>query len=137
VTIAPAGEEVAGTVASSDPGGRVSGVANITVALASLKTADGQTIRLDASSFRADAQTTKGKDAAKVGIGAGIGAAIGGIAGGGKGAAIGAAAGGGAGTAAALATRGAAAEIPAESMLDFELKSPITITEASPGSLKK
>ena len=67
------------------------------------------------------------KGRTKVGIGAGIGAAIGAIAGGGKGAAIGAATGGGAGTAAVLATRGDAAVVPAESVLTFELTKPATL----------
>jgi len=66
-----------------------------------------------------------GKDAAKVGVGAGAGAVVGGIAGGGKGAAVGALIGGGAGA----AMRGAASEIPAETVITFELRSPVTITE--------
>jgi hypothetical protein len=73
------------------------------------------------------ARATKGRDAMKIGIGSGVGAAIGAIAGGGMGAAIGAAAGGGAGTGVVLATRGAPAVIPSESVLHFALRSPITV----------
>ena len=60
-----------------------------------------------------------------MGVGAGAGAAIGAIAGGGTGAAVGALIGGGAGA----AMRGEAAEIPAETVVAFELRSPITIEE--------
>ena len=69
------------------------------------------------------------KDALKVGIASGIGAVVGGIAGGGKGAGIGAGAGAGAGTGAVLVTRGDAAALPAESILQFELQSPLTVTK--------
>ena len=79
------------------------------------------------NTFTREADATKGKDAAKVAIGTGVGAAIGAITGGGKGAAIGAAAGGGAGTGVVLATHGDAAVIPSESVLTFALRAPLTI----------
>ena len=128
--IAPKGATVVGKVVDSDPGGRVSGVASMTVSLDSMETADGQTIGLDTNPIRIEAQSTVKKDATKVGIATGIGAAIGAIAGGGKGAGIGAATGAGAGTGVVLATRGDAAEIASESVLDFQLASPVTVTEA-------
>jgi hypothetical protein len=130
MVIAPKGSSVVGRIVESDPGGRVSGVAHITVALDSIETADGQTVSLDTNPLRIEARSTATKDAAKVGIATGIGAAIGAIAGGGKGAGIGAATGAGAGTGVVLATRGDAAEIASESVLDFQLTSPVTITEA-------
>ena len=52
--------------------------------------ADGRTLKLDTSAYRKEANASKGKDAKKIGIATGVGAAIGAIAGGGKGAAIGA-----------------------------------------------
>ncbi|MCB9386147.1 MAG: hypothetical protein H6509_16170 [Bryobacterales bacterium] len=73
------------------------------------------------------ADKTYGKDATKIGIGAGVGAAIGAIAGGGSGAAKGAGVGAGGGTGAVLATRGDPAVIPAESIIWFELESPLTV----------
>jgi hypothetical protein len=127
--IAKQGARVEGVVVESDPGGKVKGVASMTLALRRLTLADGRTIELDTDTHIQEAKTTKGKDAKKVGIGAGIGAAIGAIAGGGKGAAIGAAVGGGGGAAASLATRGDAAEVASETELKFTLTSPITITE--------
>lgn len=124
--VLPKGAPVRGRVVESDPGGRVKGVASLAVALTSI-TAGGEAIRVSTDSVAKEASTTKKKDAAKVGIGAGIGAAIGAIAGGGKGAAIGAAAGGGAGTAAVVATRGDPAVIPEESVLRFSLTQPATV----------
>jgi len=127
--IAKEGAKVEGTVVESDPGGKVKGVASMTLALKKLTLADGRIVDLDTSSVSQEAKTSKGKDAKKIGIGAGIGTAIGAIAGGGKGAAIGAAVGGGAGTAAALGTRGDPAEVASEAELKFTLSSPITITK--------
>ena len=127
--IAKQGARVEGVVVDSDPGGKVKGVASMTLTLRRLQLADGRTVDLDTSAIVQDAKTTKGKDAAKVGIGAGIGAAIGAIAGGGSGAAIGAAVGGGAGAASSLATRGEQVEFPSESELRFTLSAPITVTE--------
>ena len=130
LVIAPKGSTVVGKIVEADPGGRVSGVASMAVALDTIETAEGLTVSLNTDPIRIEAQSTTTKDAAKVGIATGIGAAIGAIAGGGKGAGIGAATGAGAGTGVVLGTRGDAAEIASETVLDFELSSPVTITEA-------
>jgi hypothetical protein len=127
-TVAAKGATVKGVVTQSDPGGRVKGVASLTVSLTSIETAGGQVVKIDTSNNTQVAEKSTKKDALKVGIGAGIGAAIGAIAGGGKGAAIGAGAGGAAGTGTVLATRGEAAVLPSESLLTFKLQAPITVT---------
>jgi len=127
--IAKQGARVEGIIVDADPGGRVKGVASMTLTLRRLTLADGRTIDLDTDTVVQEAKSTKGKDAKKVGIGAGVGTAIGAIAGGGSGAAIGAAVGGGTGAAASLATRGDPAVVPGESELKFTLSSPISITE--------
>ena len=127
--IAQRGARVEGVVVDADKGGRAKGVASLSVALRRLTLADGRTIDLQTSTVTTEAGTSKGKDAKRIGIGAGVGAAIGGIAGGGSGAAIGAAVGGGAGTAATLATRGDAAVVPTETALAFVLTSPVSITQ--------
>ena len=131
--IAKKGARVEGVIVDADPGGRVKDVATITVSLKSLTLADGRTVQLATSHFMREAKSTKGKDAKKIGIGAGVGAAVGAIAGGGKGAAIGAGVGGAAGTGAVLATRGDPAVIPAETRVRVTLKSPVTITKGSGG----
>jgi len=124
--IAPRGAPVTGKVVEADPGGRVRGVAHLTLQLSSLA-AGGKTVDIVTDTVTQEARATKGKDAAKVGIGSGVGAAIGAIAGGGKGAAIGAAAGGAAGTGVVLATRGEPAVVPSETVLSFTLKAPARI----------
>ena len=130
--IAQRGATVEGVITNSDPGGRVKGVASITVQLKRLTLADGRTVPISTSGYVKKARTTKKKDAAKIGIGAGAGAVIGAIAGGGKGAAIGAGVGGAAGTGVVLATRGDPAVIPGESQLKFKLTAPVVITQRRP-----
>lgn len=125
--IAPRGAEVHGVVAESDPGGRVKGVARLSVRLTSLTLANGERIDIVTNTIARRARTTKKKDATKIAVGSGVGAAVGAIAGGGRGAAIGAAAGGGAGTGVVLATRGEPAVLPSESVLQFRLAAPVTI----------
>jgi hypothetical protein len=92
-----------------------------------LHAASGGSVGISTSTITRDANSTKKKDAMKIGIGSGVGAAIGAIAGGGKGAAIGAAAGGGAGTGVVLGTHGDAAVIPSESVLHFTLRAPVRV----------
>ena len=123
--VARSGARVDGRVVEADKGGRLKGKANLQIELTSLTTNDGQKIEIVTSPLGSQAATNKGKEAAKVGVGAGAGAAVGAIAGGGKGAAIGAVLGGGAGA----AMRGDAAEIPAESVMSFALRSPVRIEE--------
>ena len=127
--VARKGARVEGLITDSDPGEKVKGLASLSVTLDSLTLADGRTVRLSASQFTREAKSTKGKDAKKIGIGAGVGTAIGAIAGGGKGAAIGAAVGGGAGAGAVLATRGDPAVIPAETRVRVTMRVPVTIEE--------
>ena len=124
--IAPRGSQVEGRVADSDPGGRVKGLATISVRLTQLRVGD-RNVAIETRAIARQAHATKRKDAAEVGIGAGIGAAIGALAGGGKGAAIGAASGGAAGTGVVLATHGDPAVIGAESVLTFKLSAPVTV----------
>jgi hypothetical protein len=126
-TLAKAGAHVGGVVVSSDPGGRVKGVASLSVAARSIAGVGGNTLTVKTESYGVDANTTKGKDAARTGIAAGAGAVIGAIAGGGKGAAIGAGAGAAAGVGANAATRGAPAVIPTETLIEFKLSAPAKV----------
>ena len=116
-------------IAESDKGGRVKGRAKLVVRLTRLHASSGHGVEIVSNTIEREARATKGKDAAKIGIGSGVGAAIGAIAGGGKGAAIGAGAGAAAGTGAVLATHGDPAVIPSESVLEFRLHSPVTIAK--------
>jgi hypothetical protein len=125
-TIAPKGAPVEGVVANSDDGGKVKGLASISLRLTKVEM-HGRMVPVKTGVFVKQAKPTKKKDALKVGIGAGIGAAIGAIAGGGKGAAIGAGAGGAAGTGVVLATHGDPAVVGAESLISFKLTEPVSV----------
>src|ERR1041385_3480721 len=116
--IAAKGSRVEGRLVNSDDGGRVKGVASLSVRMTGLQVG-GQLVDLSTNTVTQNARTTKSKDATEIAIGAGVGAAVGGLSGGGKGAAIGAAAGGGAGTGLVLATHGAPVVIPSETLLTF------------------
>ena len=125
--VAQKGATVYGKVVNADTGGRVKGVASLTIRLTELQTADGQRLAINTDSYGVQAKTTKKKDATKVGIASGVGAAIGAIAGGGDGAAKGAGIGAGAGAGAVLATRGDPAVIPSESVITFSLTESVTV----------
>lgn len=104
-TLVPEGSTVAGRVTYAQESGKVKGLAGVTVRFYTL-TIGSRTYDIAAEPVRRQASSTKGKDAQKIGIGAGAGAVVGGLLGGRKGAAIGAAAGGAGGTGVVLATRG-------------------------------
>ena len=87
----------------------------------------GNTFSVKTDSYSTEAGSTTKKDTVRTGIATGAGAIIGGIAGGGKGAAIGAGVGAGAGVGTAMATRGAAAVIPTETLMEFTLSAPATV----------
>jgi hypothetical protein len=104
VEVLPAGSVVRGVISDATPAGKVKGVASLGLHFTSIAARDDR-YQISAR-WGAQAESTKGKDATKIGVGAGIGAAVGALIGGGKGAATGAAIGGGAGTAYVLTTAG-------------------------------
>jgi len=120
---------VEGSVIGAQRSGKAKGSAALVLQLTRLESSDGQMIDIQTGPFTKKAKSERGRDIAKVGALASIGAAIGAAVGGGSGAAIGAAAGGAAGTGAILLTRGAPATLPAETRLPFRLSVPVTITE--------
>ncbi len=125
--VVPEGSTVSGRVTYAQNSGRVKGRAGLTVRFYTL-TVGERTYDIDAEPLRREAQGTKGKDAQKIGIGAGAGAVVGGLLGGRKGAAIGAVAGGAGGTGVVLATKGEEVELPTGTAVDLRLTSPTTLT---------
>ena len=125
-TVLEKGTQVRGRVVDVQESGRVKGRASISLVLTDV-VRDGHNIPIETKPFIAVAESTKKRDAAVIGGGAGVGAAIGAIAGGGKGAAVGALAGGGAGTGVVLATKGKELEYPPEKHLSFTLASALQI----------
>ena len=125
-TAIPAGSTLAGRVTHAQQSGKVKGVAALTVRFYTLSIA-GRAYDVSAEPVRRQAESTKGKDAQKIGIGAGAGAVVGGLLGGRKGAAIGAAAGGAGGTGVVLATRGAEVRLDAGTPLTVRLTDAVTV----------
>lgn len=129
--VVPAGADVSIRLAVAKAAGRMTGTSELELQLVKL-VAWGRSYPLTSNVYAATGKS-RGKDTAKkVGVGAAVGAIIGAIAGGGKGAAIGAATGAGAGTAVQLATRGQQVKAPSETLLDFELQQPVTVTLPPP-----
>ena len=126
-TVLPAGPVLQGSVTEVAAAGRVKGRSRVAFSFTEAVVA-GAREKLTTNPIVFEGTPTKGKDAAKIGIGAGVGAVIGGIVGGGSGAAKGAAIGGAAGTGAVLATKGEevtvaeGADIPATLADPFDLR---------------
>ena len=104
VVVLPEGSIVHGTVTEAESAGTVKGRASLAMHFDAIEAR--QERYPIAAGFAAEAKSTKKKDAAMIGIGAGAGAIVGAVLGGGKGAATGAAIGGGGGTAVVLMTEG-------------------------------
>jgi len=130
VLVARKGSDVYGRLASSDKGGTFSGKSELQLELTRL-VIDGRDYPVVSSDYNVQGKSQGSSAAKKVGGGAVAGAIIGAIAGGGKGAAIGAAAGGGAGAGVQILTKGDRVKVPSETLLEFRLQQPLTITPAS------
>lgn len=123
------GTQVLGRIVEVHEAAHFKGSALLTLELTQLM-ANGKRISLVTDTFSKEGAARGKNTAAKTAGGAALGAIIGALAGGGKGAAIGTLAGGAAGAGANAATRGEQAEIPTETLIQFRLQSPITISVA-------
>src|ERR1043166_4929082 len=130
VLVARKGTDVYGRLASSDKGGTFSGKSELQLELTRL-VIDGRDYPVVSSDYNVQGKSQGSSAAKKVGGGAVAGAIIGAIAGGGKGAAIGAAAGGGAGAGVQILTKGQQVKVPSETLLEFRLQQPVTVTPAA------
>jgi hypothetical protein len=124
--VLPAGTEVVGAVTDAERSGRVKGRARIAFRFTSLEHA-GSRYDIQTQAISREAEGTKAKDATKIGIGAGAGAAIGALLGGGDGAAKGAAIGGAGGTGVVLATRGKEVRLGSGANVATKLTAPLTV----------
>src|SRR5437867_7460408 len=132
-TVLEKGTKVQGRVLDAEQSGRVKGRAKISLTL--MNVMDGEKQHpISTKPFRAEAESTKGRDAGIIGGAAGVGAAIGAIAGGGKGAAEGALIGGAAGTGGVLVTRGKEVEYRPETRLKFTLDKSVSLPKIAPKS---
>ena len=122
-TALPKGTEITGTVTDVKQSGRVKGKALVAFRFERLMF-DGENHRIQTARVTREAAQKKSDDVKKGGVGAGIGAIVGGVAGGGGGAAIGAVAGG---AGAVLATKGQEVEIPPGTVVSALLQSALTV----------
>jgi len=133
VIAVPHGSAVMGRIVDAKEAAHFKGAALLSIELTQL-TARGKPLTLVTDTFIKQGEGRGKNTAVKAGVGAALGTIIGALAGGGKGAAIGAIAGAGAGTGVNAATRGQQAVIPTETLINFRLQSPITLTVTiSPG----
>jgi hypothetical protein len=125
-TIIPRGADVVVKLVDSQQSGKLTGRAELTLALMSVKV-DGKVVNINTQDISRQSDS-RGQQTAKVaGGGAAVGAIIGAIAGGGKGAAIGAGAGAGAGAGVEAVTKGQRVKVPSETRLTFVLDTAVTI----------
>ena len=124
--VLPAGTPCTVTLQSVKSAGRIKGQSEVAVALTSIRY-QGRTYSVDTSAVEQQGKARGKQTAIRTGIGAAAGAIIGGLAGGGKGAAIGSAAGGGAGFGFNALTHGPQVKIPSETVLAFQLQSPLRV----------
>jgi hypothetical protein len=125
--VAPTGAPVEGRVVDAKDAAHFKGSSLLALELTSLDL-HGRHMSIVTDTLSKQGEGRGKNTAVKAGGGALLGTVIGAIAGGGKGAAIGAAAGAGAGTGINAATRGQQVKIPAETMLNFTLQQPLSLT---------
>jgi hypothetical protein len=131
-TAIPAGHEVEGHVVTVHSAGKFAGQSLLVLQLDRIKVG-GKHYDIQTSQYEKKAASRSTNTAEKVGGGAVLGAIIGGLAGGGKGAGIGAAAGAGVGGGVQAATKSKQIDLPSETVLNFTLQAPLTVTPTTEG----
>lgn len=127
--VARKGTDIYGRLAEAAKSGNFSGRSELQLELTRL-VIDGRDYPIVSSDYTLQGKGQGSSTAKKVGGGAALGAIIGAIAGGGKGAAIGAGAGAATGGAVQVLTKGAQVKIPSETLLEFRLQQPVSVTPA-------
>jgi hypothetical protein len=125
--VVPRGADVYVRLSAAKSAGRIKGKSELHMEILKLEF-QGRSYPVVSSTYSATGSSRGKNTAKKVGSGAAIGAIIGAIAGGGAGAAIGAGVGAGTGAVWNGVTRGEQIKIPAETMLDFQVEEPFTVT---------
>jgi hypothetical protein len=126
----PRGATVQGVVTESKKAGDLAGSPELALTLTSLSMG-GQSYPLDSDQFKVKGPNKAGRTVGNAVGGAVLGTIIGCAVGRGEGCAIGAGAGAAAGTAASAASPGPNIWIPAEALVTFHLKSPVTVNPVS------
>ena len=129
-TVVPAGYELTGKIVDAKSAGRFAGSSALALQLTQLSV-NGRQYDLQTSQYTRRGKSRGKSTAEKVGGGAVLGAVLGGLFGGAKGAAIGATVGAGAGTSVSAAGKGEQIVLRPETVLNFELRSPISVLPAA------
>jgi len=127
--VARKGTDVYGRLAEAKEAGHLAGSSELQLELTRM-VIDGRDYPVVSSDYTLQGKGRGKNTAEKVGGGAALGAIIGAVAGGGRGAAIGAGVGAGAGGAVQVLTRGQQVKVPSETLLEFRLQQPATVTVA-------
>ena len=127
--VARKGTDVYCRLAEAKDAGHFSGSSELQLELTRM-VVDGHDYPLVSSDYTLKGKGRDKNTAEKVGGGAAVGAIIGAIAGGGKGDAIGAGAGSAAGAGVQVFTKGERVKVPSETLLEFRLQQPATVTVA-------
>lgn len=125
--VVPRGADVYVRLSAASSAGRMKGKSELHLEILKLEF-QGRSYPVVSSTYSVSGSSRGKNTAKKIGGGAAIGAVIGAIAGAGAGAVIGAGVGAGAGAIWNTVTRGQQIKIPAETMLDFQLEQPVTVT---------
>jgi hypothetical protein len=129
----PRGTPVTGRVVDAKDATHFSGSSLLSIELTQVQLKEGP-VAVSTAAFSQQGKGRGKNTAVKTGGGAALGAIIGAIAGGGKGAAIGAASGGGLGAGVNAVTKGEQVKIPAETLINFKLQSPISVSTSRPAN---
>jgi len=129
----PKGARILGRVRQAAPSGRLKGQAVLTLAPERVEWA-GHSVEVAARGWTRASSPHRRRNMTWIGGGSGAGALIGALAGGGAGAAIGAGAGAAAGLAGAAATGRKQVSVPAETLLTFRLRAPVTVCPSKESS---
>jgi len=121
------GADVYGRLSNVQGAGRISGHAELKLELTGILV-NNNIVPIVTGDYEQAGKGRGGNTAKKAVGGAALGAIIGALAGGGKGAAIGAGAGAAAGTTINIITKGEKVKVPSETLLEFRLDAPLTLS---------
>jgi hypothetical protein len=130
VVVAQRGQTVMGRVAEATKAGRAQGVSRLALQLTGLTLADGSQVNVQSQMVNRNGRTDVGRDVSTVATTTAVGAAVGAAADWGRGAAIGAGAGAAAGIIGVLLTRGHETIVYPESVLTFQINTPVAVNTA-------
>jgi len=126
--VARKGQTVIGRVTTVKKAGHFGSVSELGLELSMLTLVDGQQASVQSKLVQNTGRSTADPDAATVGVTTGVGAAVGAAADGGYGAGLGAGLGAIVGLAGVMTSHGSPTIVRPETLLSFQLQSPITIT---------